>query len=102
MDHLAAFPGDLGWQPGCILFHQHPEEDAMAHPKRAITRDTRTRRPKRSTREADEEAVLGWPEDTVRVSDVMTQPVTTFRTEMTVGAAVEAMRARKIRRAPVR
>jgi acetoin utilization protein AcuB len=73
----------------------------MAHPKRAITRDTRTRRPKRTTREADEEAVLGWPEDTVRVSDVMTRPVTTFRTEMTVGAAVKAMRARKIRHAPV-
>ena len=38
----------------------------MAHPKRAITRDIRTRRPKRTTREADEQAVLGWPEDTVR------------------------------------
>jgi CBS domain-containing protein len=73
----------------------------MAHPKRAITRDIRTRRPKRTTREADEQAVLGWPEDTVRVSDVMTRPVTTFRTEMTIGAAVKAMRARKIRHAPV-
>ena len=41
----------------------------MAHPKRAITRDIRTRRPKRNTRETDERAVLGWPEDTVRVSD---------------------------------
>lgn len=73
----------------------------MGHPKRAITRDIRTRRPKRTIREADEQAVLGWPEDTVRVGDVMTRPVTTFRTEMTVGAAVKAMRARKIRHAPV-
>lgn len=73
----------------------------MAHPKRAITRDIRTRRPKRTTREADEQAALGWPEDTVRVSDVMTRPVTTFRIGMTVGAAVKAMRARKIRHAPV-
>ena len=73
----------------------------MAHPKRAITRDIRTRRPKRTPRAADEQAVLGWPEDTVRVGDVMTRPVTTFRAEMTVGAAVKAMRARKIRHAPV-
>jgi len=73
----------------------------MGHPKRAITRDIRTRRPKRATRQAEEQAVLGWPEDTVRVGDVMTRPATTFRTEMTVGAAVKAMRARKIRHAPV-
>jgi acetoin utilization protein AcuB len=73
----------------------------MARPKRAITREIRTRRPKRITSEADEQAELGWPEDTVRVSDVMTRPVTTFRTAMTVGAAVKAMRARKIRHAPV-
>ncbi len=73
----------------------------MGHPKRAITRDIRTRRPKRATRQADEEVVLGWPEDTVRVSDVMTRPATTFRAKMTVGAAVKAMRARRIRHAPV-
>lgn len=73
----------------------------MAHPKRAITRDIRTRRPKRASRNADEQAVLGWPEDTVRVADVMTRPATVFRSEMTVGAAVKAMRARKIRHAPV-
>ena len=73
----------------------------MGHPKRAITRDIRTRRPKRASRQAEEQAVLGWPEDTLRVGDVMTRPATTFRAEMTVGAAVKAMRARKIRHAPV-
>lgn len=73
----------------------------MGHPKRAITRDIRTRRPKRATREADEQLVAGWPEATLRVADVMTRPVTTFREEMTVGAAVKAMRARRIRHAPV-
>src|SRR6188474_1900172 len=96
-DHLAQLPGGF---PVAARLHSLPPASrgrtSMAHPKRAITRDIRTRRPKRATRVADEQVVLGWPEDTVRVSDVMTRPVTTFRTEMTVGAAVKAMRARKI------
>lgn len=73
----------------------------MKHPKRAITRDIRTRRPKRVAREAAELETLVWPETTVRVKDVMTRPAVTFREAMTVGAAVTAMRARKIRHAPV-
>ena len=73
----------------------------MSHPKRAITRDIRTRRPKRVGREAAELETLAWPETTVRVRDVMTRPAVTFRQEMTVGAAVTAMRQRKIRHAPV-
>ena len=73
----------------------------MSHPKRAITREIRTRRPKRVGREAAELETLVWPEATVRVKDVMTRPAVTFRQEMTVGAAVTAMRARKIRHAPV-
>lgn len=73
----------------------------MSRPKRAITRDIRTRRPKRAGREAEEREVAGWPESAIRVKDVMTRPVTTFRSEMTAGAAVKAMRARKIRHAPV-
>lgn len=73
----------------------------MRHPKRAITRDIRTRRPKRPGREAAELEALAWPETTVRVKDVMTRSVVTFRQEMTVGAAVKAMRSRKIRHAPV-
>jgi acetoin utilization protein AcuB len=73
----------------------------MRHPKRAITRDIRTRRPKRIGREAAERETAVWPEAAVRVGDVMTRPVTTFRQEMTVGAAIKAMRQRKIRHAPV-
>jgi acetoin utilization protein AcuB len=73
----------------------------MRHPKRAITRDVRTRRPKRSGRDTEERDVSGWPEATIRAQDVMSRPVTTFRSEMTVGAAVKAMRLRKIRHAPV-
>jgi acetoin utilization protein AcuB len=73
----------------------------MRHPKRAITRDIRSRKPKRSGAEAAELEALTWPEAAIRVRDVMTRPVTTFRQEMTVGAAVKAMRARKVRHAPV-
>ena len=73
----------------------------MRHPKRAITRDIRTRRPKRVGREAAERTVATWPEAAVRAADVMSRPVTTFRQDMTVGAAVKAMRQRKIRHAPV-
>jgi len=70
-------------------------------PKRAIGRDLRTRQPKRRGRETEDVEALGWPESTVRVKDVMTRPAVIFREEMTVGAAVKAMRARKIRHAPV-
>jgi len=73
----------------------------MSRPKRAITRDVRTRRPKRAGREAAELEEMTWPETTVQVKDVMTRPAVIFRREMTVGAAVKAMRARKIRHAPV-
>jgi len=73
----------------------------MSRPKRAITRDVRSRQPKRRGRETAELEALTWPETTVRVSDVMTRPAVIFRGEMTVGAAVNAMRARKIRHAPV-
>jgi acetoin utilization protein AcuB len=73
----------------------------MSRPKRAITRDIRTRRPKRTMRDAEERDVSGWPESTIVARDLMTRPVTTFRTDMTVGAAAKAMRARKIRHAPV-
>ena len=73
----------------------------MSHPKRAITRAIRTRRPKRVGREAAELEALAWPERAIRVRDVMTRPAVIFREEMTVGAAVKAMRTRKIRHAPV-
>jgi CBS domain-containing protein len=73
----------------------------MRHPKRAIPRDIRTRRPKRVGREPAERETAAWPEAVVRAGDVMSRPVTTFRQDMTVGAAVKAMRQRKIRHAPV-
>jgi acetoin utilization protein AcuB len=66
----------------------------MRHPKRAIPRDIRTRRPKRVGREPAERETAAWPEAVVRAGDVMSRPVT-------VGAAVKAMRQRKIRHAPV-
>jgi acetoin utilization protein AcuB len=46
----------------------------------------------------DEQA---WPEESIRARDVMSRTVVTFRQEMTVGAAAKAMRARRIRHAPV-
>jgi len=73
----------------------------MRHPKRAITRDVRSRSPKRVGAQAAELEALTWPEAAIQARDVMTRPVTTFRQEMTVGAAVKAMRARKMRHAPV-
>jgi acetoin utilization protein AcuB len=73
----------------------------MKHPKRAITRDIRTRRPKRPDRATAESEALTWPDTAVRVKDVMARPALTFRQEMMVGAAVRAMRARKIRHAPI-
>jgi len=73
----------------------------MRHPKRAITRDPRSRKPKRPGAQAGEVEALTWPEAAIRARDIMTRPVTTFRQEMTVGAAVKAMRARKMRHAPV-
>ena len=73
----------------------------MKHPKRAITRDIRTRNPKRPARARRELEESSWPEGVVRVRDVMARPAVTFRQVMTVGAAVKAMRAKNIRHAPV-
>jgi acetoin utilization protein AcuB len=73
----------------------------MKHPKRAITRDIRTRNPKRPARARRELEESSWPEGVVRVRDVMARPAVTFRQAMTVGAAVKTMRARNIRHAPV-
>ncbi len=73
----------------------------MRHPKRAITRDIRTRSPKRAARRGRELEEAVWPEGAVRVRDVMARTAVTFREGMAVGAAVKAMRARGIRHAPV-
>jgi hypothetical protein len=46
----------------------------MRHPKRAITREIRTRRPKRPGRAVDELEALTWPERAVRVPRTRRQP----------------------------
>ena len=73
----------------------------MKHPKRAITRDIRTRNPKRPARARRELEELSWPEGVVRVRDIMTRPALTFRQTMTVGRALNVMRAHHFRHAPV-
>jgi acetoin utilization protein AcuB len=73
----------------------------MAHPRRTITRDIRTRRPKRPARAFDEVDELTWPERAVRVKDLMTRPAVTIGPAATVGVAWKLMKARKIRHVPV-
>ena len=73
----------------------------MKHPKRAITRDIRTRKPKRPGRERDELEALSWPEKAIRVGELMTRSPLTIRWDKTIGAAWKLMRDRKIRHLPV-
>ena len=73
----------------------------MSHPKRAVSKETRTRKPKRPDREAADVAAAMWPELTMRVKDVMTPSPATVHPEATVGAAWKLMRKRRIRHLPV-
>ena len=73
----------------------------MRHPKRAITREIRTRKPKRPGRERDELEALCWPEKAIRVEELMTRSPLTIRWDRTIGAAWKLMRDRKIRHLPV-
>lgn len=73
----------------------------MKHPKRAITRDIRTRSPKRRGQAAAELEATTWPEGVVRVKDLMTRSPVTARTETGVAAASRLMRERKVRHLPV-
>jgi len=73
----------------------------MMHPKRAITREIRTRRAKRPGRERDELEGLIWPEKAIRVRELMTRSPLTVRWGSTVGAAWKQMKDRKIRHLPV-
>lgn len=73
----------------------------MTHPKRAITRELRTRRAKRPGRERDELEVVTWPEGTVRVQELMARAPVTIPWGSTVGAAWKLMKDRKIRHLPV-
>ena len=71
------------------------------HPTRAITREIRTRRPKRRGPERRELETLGWPDTAIRVSDVMARPPVTVYWGATVGAAWQLMRTRRLRHLPV-
>ena len=51
----------------------------MNHPKRAITRDIRTRRPKRPGQEVVELETTTRPEGAIRVGEVMMRPALTIR-----------------------
>lgn len=72
----------------------------MRHPRRAITREIRTRQPKRRGRERADLEAQTWP-DTLRVGDVMTRGPVSIRPTATVGAAWKTMRARRLRHLPV-
>jgi acetoin utilization protein AcuB len=73
----------------------------MRHTKRAILRETRTRKPKRPDRESAEIEATVWPEATMRVKEVMTRPPVSVRQDVTVGTAWKLMRNRRIRHLPV-
>jgi len=73
----------------------------MRHPKRAITREIRTRRPKHPGRQADEVEAQMWPEKGIQVRELMTRSPITIRWDATIGAAWKLMRDRKIRHIPV-
>jgi len=73
----------------------------MKHPKRAIMREIRTRRPRYPGRELEELEALTWPEEVIRVGDCMTRPAVTIPWDALTGVAWKLMRARKIRHLPV-
>jgi acetoin utilization protein AcuB len=70
------------------------------HPKRAIPREIRTRRPLHPGRERDELEALTWPES-LRVADRMSRNPVTIRADALAQDAAETMRTRKIRHLPV-
>src|SRR3972149_7460041 len=78
-----------------------PEGVARHHPARVVTREMRTRRPKRPGRELAEVEAATWPEKTLSVRDGMTRPALTVRPAATVGGAWKLMRTRKVRHLPV-
>jgi acetoin utilization protein AcuB len=73
----------------------------MRHPKRSITRATRTRRPLHPGREADELDAMQWPEAGIRVKDWMSRSAVTIHSDALVRGAVEMMKKRRIRHLPV-
>jgi acetoin utilization protein AcuB len=73
----------------------------MRHPKRAITREIRTRRPLHPGREADELEAERWPDVAIHVGDRMTRGVATIHSDALVRGAAQMMRTRRIRHLPV-
>lgn len=73
----------------------------MRHPKRAITRAIRTRRPLHPGREAKQLEAERWPGATLRVRDCMSQGVATIHSDALVRGATEMMRTRRLRHLPV-
>ncbi|MBI3107201.1 MAG: CBS domain-containing protein [Candidatus Rokubacteria bacterium] len=73
----------------------------MAHPKRSIPREIRTRRPLHPGRGADELEALTWPEKAILVADRMSRPAATIRWDAPAREAAGLMRSRKIRHLPV-
>jgi acetoin utilization protein AcuB len=73
----------------------------MRHPKRSITRDTRTRRPLHPGRGSDEREALQWPEAGISVADYMTRSPATVHSDALVRGVVDMMQKRKIRHLPV-
>lgn len=72
----------------------------MRHPKRALLRTTRTRRPRHPGREPEALAAETWPES-LRVRDCMTRGALSVRWSAPVAEAWRLMRARRIRHLPV-
>jgi|SRR3990170_7311436 len=73
----------------------------MKHPRRAITREIRTRKPRHPGGETEELETSTWPEAAIRVEGCMSRPAVTIRSDALIGAAWKLMRTRKIRHLPV-
>jgi len=59
----------------------------MRHPKRSLTREIRSRRPKHPGRAPDEVEALTWPEAGIKVRELMTRSPLTVRWDATIGTA---------------
>jgi acetoin utilization protein AcuB len=72
----------------------------MRHPKRSITRTTRTRKPRHPGREPEELAATTWPES-IRVEERMTRGAVTVRWDEPVREAWTRMKTGRLRHLPV-
>ena len=72
----------------------------MRHPKRTITREIRTRRPRHPGRAPDQLVAETWPES-LRVADCMSKGVATVHADALARGAADMMRTRRVRHLPV-